>query len=209
MAQQPKEIEQAIAVVLEADASGAAPAIEEKTLVRRVLEFANTGRPEGLPGARVLTQQGQTFLLMTPEQDAQHVELQRDLAAIVKGELSGPATARLLKQARYVMVRRYELVRGTLRRIEKQFAEDLRPVLADVLLHIRSSESLQRDVRQCRLPGCGRFFLVSDQVKDPSAAGRRPHRYCSPEHMSAAQTPGAERTRLWRQRRAQGAPKHK
>lgn len=198
MAPKPKDVEQAVATLLGADESTEAPAITQKDLVRRVLEFANTGRPEGLPGARVLTQGGRTFLLNTPEQDAQHAELRKDLAAIVRGELSGPAVARLLKQARYVTVSGYELARGALRRVERQFVQDLSPVLADVLLLVRSEPALQKDVRQCRLPGCGRFFLASDHVEDPSSPGRRRHKYCSPEHMAAGQNTSAERTRRWR-----------
>jgi hypothetical protein len=54
------------------------------------------------------------------------------------------------------------------------------------------------DLKQCRLPGCGRFFLASDLIEDPSAQGRRRERYCSAEHMDQAQTPGAKRTAKWR-----------
>jgi hypothetical protein len=200
MSPDPKDIEKAVATILEATESGDAPVITQKDLVRRVLAFANTGRPVGLPGARVMTSGDRTFLTYTPEQDAQHAELRKDLTAIVKGELSAPAVARLRKQARYVTVRSYVLERGAPRPVERQFVNDLGPVLADVLLHVRGDEELRKDVRQCRLPGCGRFFLASDQVTDPSAPGRRRYKFCSHEHMNLAQTPGAKRTAEYRKR---------
>lgn len=203
MPPEPKDIEEAIATILDADASvrAAVPdAISQRDLVRRVMNFANTGRPEGLPGARVLTQGGQSFLVMTPEQDALRAELWKDLSAIVKGELSAPAVARLLKRARLVSVRHYEIEQKVLVPLERHFVKDLGALVADVLLRVRSDPELQKDVRQCRLPGCWRFFLASDQVKDPSAPGRRRHRYCSPEHMNLAQTPGAISTAKWRKK---------
>jgi hypothetical protein len=213
MSENAKSIEAAVGTILEVDQSSEAAAIPQLELVRRVLDFANTGRPVGLPGARSLTVGDQTFLVNTPDQDELHTELKRDLAMVVKGELSGPAVARLLKQARYVTVRRYELHRGTLRRVERQFVDDLSPVLADVLLLVRSDDRLHKDVRQCRLAGCGRFFLASDLVADASARGRRRHRYCSDEHMNLGQTPGSKRTAKWRrgveQAKRQAAKKHK
>jgi hypothetical protein len=215
MAPEPKAIEQAVAALLEADESSDAPRLAKRELVRRVVAFANTGEPKGLPGARALILEGRTFWVTTEQDDVHNTQavLQKDLAAIVKGELSAPAVARLRKQARYVTVRSYVLERGAPRPVERLFVKDLAPVLADVLLQVRGDEQLQKDVRQCRLPGCDQFFLASDQVKDPSAPGRRRHRYCSDDHMAKAQTSGAERTRRWREnksrRAAKAAPKNR
>ena len=153
-------IEQSVERLLVTEDPGAAGAIAEMDLVRRVISFANLGRPEGLPGIRALEVNGQTFILMEgiPEQQAQ---LRKDLAAIVRADLSGPAVARLLKQARHVIVRSYEIQRGELEPRERHFVGDsLATLLADVLLRVRSNEKLRKDLRQCQLKGCGRFFLA-------------------------------------------------
>jgi hypothetical protein len=77
--------------------------------------------------------------------------------------------------------------------------EDLRAAVAYGVLLLRDTgRPFLEDLKQCRLAACKRFFLVSDQVKDPRAPGRRRHRYCSPEHMAAGQNTSAERTRRWR-----------
>jgi hypothetical protein len=207
MPQKPQEIAKALETLLETDDASVAPALEAKDLVRRVLEFANTGKPVGLPGARTVEHVGLTFYVDTGDQ---HVELRKDLAAVIAGELSGPAIARLLRQARHVTVKTYQMDRGKLVRKERHFVKDLPTLIAGQLLLIRSDEQLRDDVKQCRLPGCGRFFLASDDVKDASAPGRRRHRYCSPEHMDLAQSSGAERTRKWRENRKKlAAAKHK
>jgi len=79
--------------------------------------------------------------------------------------------------------------------------EDLRAALAFGVLLIRDKgRTFGEDLKQWRLPGCGRYFLVSDHVTDPSAPGRRRHRYCSPEHMVAGQSTSADRTRRWRRK---------
>jgi len=210
MAPKAHDIEKAVEILLDVDDAGEAPALEAKDLVRRVIEFANTGKPRGLPGARELVHGGQSFLLDASEE---HGALRKDLAAIVADELSGPAVSRLLKQSRHVSVKTFQVDRrGTLVPLERHFVPDLATLIAGQLLLIRSDEQLRDDVKQCRLPGCGRFFLASDDVKDASAPGRRRHRYCSPEHMDAAQSTGAERTRKWREDRAKklaAAARHK
>jgi hypothetical protein len=183
----PTEVEKAQEVLLEVDSTTEAATFEAKELVRRVLDFANTGKPKGLPGAR------QTFLVITPEHESQQADLCADLTAIVKGELSGPAVARLRRQARHVMVRSYAINRGALVRKERHFVKDLSPLLADVLLSIYGDQAARADVKQCRLPGCGRFFLASDLVDSPAARGRRRYRFCSQEHMEAGQTSSAKR----------------
>ena len=193
------DIDNAQSVLLEVDSTADLPSIERKDLVRRVLDFANTGLPKGLPGAREMIHGTERFLVMTPEQDAQHVELQADLGAIVKGELSGPAIARLRKKARHVIVRSYAIDRrGVVAPRERHFVRNLEPLIADVLLWIRGDTQLAKDIKRCRLPGCGRFFFASDLVSEPSAKGRRRHRYCSDEHMQQGQTPGAKRTAKYR-----------
>jgi hypothetical protein len=193
------------------DESSEAAAIPRLELVRRVLEFANTGEPKALPGARAVTVGGRTFWVSTPEEDVQHTHevLRNDLTAIVKGELSGHAVARLRKQARYVTVRRYTLERGVPRPVDRQFVKNLAPVLADVLLQVRGEAALRSDVRQCRLPACGRFFLASDQIKNATGVGRRRYKYCSDEHMDLGQTPGSIRTARWRKNSNKPATKHK
>ncbi len=197
------DLQRAQEALLEADQSSKAPAFESKELVRRVLEFANTGKPKGLPASGEMEHGGQTFY---PDCSQEHADLRKDLSAILSDELSGPAVSRLLKQARYITVNSFHLDRGALVRKERHFVPKLATLLAGQLLLIRSDKQLREDVKQCRLPGCGRFFLASDDVKDPSAKGRRRHRYCTPEHMDLAQSTSAERTRRWREREAS---KHK
>jgi hypothetical protein len=205
-------VAQAVETILNVVASVEGGSIDELDLVRRVLEFANTGAPAGLPGARALTVADRTYYMDTSSELAQ---LRSDLAAIVAGELSGPSAGRLRKEAsKQVMVPVFEFDRdGTVRTTYRRFVSELAPLLAYVLLRVRSDEELRGDVKRCRLPGCGRFFLASDQVKDPSAPGRRRHRYCSPAHMNEAQSTGAERTRRWREnvakRAGKAARKHK
>src|ERR1700730_15753279 len=207
-----KKLEKAQELLLAVDESSELPAFETQDLVRHVIHFANTGKAKGLPGARVMELNGEMFYMDT---GTVHTDLQKDLAAVLIGELSGPAVGRLVKQARHVTVRSYQMDRGNLVRKERHFVMDLPTLLADVLLSIRSDATLRNDVKQCRLPGCGRFFLKSDLVKDPSAPGRHRDRYCSNEHMETAQTSGgAERTRRWRenmkkQSGARTASKHK
>jgi hypothetical protein len=199
MAPRPQDIEKSLEILLAADDASAAPALESKELVRRVLEFANTGKPKGLPGARTMEHGGQTFYLDAADLQA---ELRKDLAAVIAETVVPAAVARLLKQARHITVKTYQMDRGKLTRKERHFVKDLPTLLAGQLLLIHTDERLRDDVKQCRLPGCGRFFLASDDVKDPSAPGRRRHRYCSPEHMDLAQSTPAERTRKWRENRA-------
>jgi hypothetical protein len=193
MTASPNDLAKAQELLLEVDGANEGVALEIKDLLRRMLEFANTGRPKGLPGARELVQGGQTFLVITPEIEAQHTQLRADLASLVKLDLSGPAVARLRRQARHVMVRSYAMDHGRLVRKERHFVNDLGPLLADVLLLVRSDDTLQDDVKQCRLARCGRFFLASDLISGPSAKGRRRHRFCCDEHMDEGQTPGAKR----------------
>jgi hypothetical protein len=121
----------------------------------------------------------------------------------VRGELSGPSAGRLRKDAeRLTMTPTFEFDRsGALRPKYRYLPDDLRAALAYGVLLLRDTERpFGKDLKQCRLPGCGRFFLASDQVTDPSLPGRRRHRYCSPEHMAAGQNTSAERTRRWRTR---------
>jgi hypothetical protein len=197
---EPQDIENAQLVLLEADATSKEPALDSKELLRRVLEFANTGNPKGLPGGREMEYGGKTFYMDSSDE---HATLRKDLAAIIAGELATPAVARLLKQSRHATVQTFELDRqGKLVHKERHFVPNLATLIAGQLMLIHSEERLRDDVKQCRLLGCGRFFLASDDVKDPSAPGRRRHRYCSPEHMDLAQSTGAERTRKWREDKA-------
>ena len=196
-----KDVEKAITTILDAVTGNLAPTFSERDLVRLVIAFANTGRPTGLPGSRVMSVGGQTFTVITNELPPQHVELQRDLSAIVAGELSGPAAARLRKHAGcQVLVPVFELRRGVTLTRYRHLTSDLAATVSYVLLRVHSDVGLRDDVKRCRLAGCGRFFLASDDVKDPTAPGRRRHRYCTPEHMTEAQTSGAERTRRYRER---------
>jgi hypothetical protein len=152
-------------------------------------------------------------MVVTPELDRQHADLRRDLEAIVAGELSGPASARLRKLASHqVMVPVFEFERGgAVRTSYRRFVRDLDALVAYVLLRIRSDDQLRDDVKRCRLPGCPRFFLASDSRKDPSAPGRRRYRYCSREHEKLAPgASGAQRTARWREKQARlAATKHK
>jgi hypothetical protein len=120
---------------------------------------------------------------------------------LVRDELSGPSSSRLRKDAeRLMMTPTFEFDRrGVLHPRYRYMAQDLRAALAYGVLLIRDKgRKFGEDLKQCRLAGCGRYFLASDQVKDPSAPGRRRHRYCSREHMDAGQNTSAERTRRWR-----------
>lgn len=200
-------IEQGVAALLKADAAEAAVPFAEKDLLRRVLDFANTERPGDLPGARVLTEGGQTFPVITPEQEEAHAELHKDLSAIVtQGNLSAASLKQLLRWARHVTVRTYAMEHGKPVEKHRHFVSDLRPLVADVLLRVLSSPDLRKDVRQCQFPGCARFFLASDLVTNPSAKGRRPYRYCAENH---ARTPGALRTAKWRRESSKRLAKHK
>jgi hypothetical protein len=216
MTSEPQNIDEAIVTLVDAASSSSAPAIEEKELVRRVLQFANTGQPKGLPGVRTAEHGGQSFVLLPPDVEKWQVELRKDLGSVIKDELSGPAAARLRKQAaRQVMVPVFQFERGALQISYRHFVGEaegmgLQTVLAFVVLRVLSNERLREDVKQCRLAGCERFFLASDELTDSSAPGRRRYRYCSPEHMAKAQTSGAERTRRWREKSKKLTPaKHK
>lgn len=206
-------IEKAVETILGLAADAEAPTIAERDLVRRVIEFANTGRPLDLPGARVATHGGRSFIVLTEDLGARQTELQRDLGAIVSGELAAPAIARLRKQAgRQVLVPSFDYKGGAVKVSHRHLTADLGATVSYVLLRVQSDERLRNDVKWCRLPGCGRFFLASEQITDPSAPGRRRYRYCTPEHMNEAQTSGAERTKRWRDRlakRTATAAKHK
>jgi hypothetical protein len=188
-------IEQALETVLAADASAAAPAIEEKELVRRILQFANTGHPKDLPGVRTAEHGGQTFILVPPDAEKWQIELRKDLSAILKGKLTPRGLERLLERSRHVIVRTYELGREGPIAKDRHFVNDLPPLVADVLLRVLTKPELRNDVRQCQFPGCSRYFLASELAVDPRAPGRRPYRYCDQKH---GRSPGALRTAKWR-----------
>ncbi len=206
-----RELSDAISKIVGIVARTEGPTITEKELVRLVINFANTGQPRGLPGTRVLEMGGQTFVLQSPEIDEQCAELKKNLAAIVRGELSGPAVNRLRKEAsRMVLVPTHEPRNATTK--FRHIPLDPAAVLAHTILLLRdqSKGTLGADLKRCQLPGCGIFFLSSDKVTDASRGGRKRERFCSDEHMDAAQTPGAVRTREWRKNKAKReAAKHK
>lgn len=208
----PDEIEKAQTLLLAIDESSELPALAKLDLVRRGINFANTGWPKGLPGAREIKIDGESHYVDT---GTIHTDFRKDFTALLADELSGPAVSRLIKQARHVAVRTYQMERGKLVSKERNFVKDLPQFLAYLLLLVSSDPTLKGDAKQCRLLGCGRFFLKSDLVKDPSAQGRKPDRYCSPEHrIAAGSIGGAARTRkyrekLKRQSGARTASKHK
>jgi hypothetical protein len=214
-----KELMDAVLTVIAAVERSPGPVVTERELVQSVIEFANsatiTGVLRHVPGLRGLPINGEMYIVITDELRHRSEELKKELAASIRGDLPGPTVARLRKSARrMVLVPNYEIERGTLQTKYRHLPADLDAVLAYILLLLRDHGEgmLGADLKQCVLPGCGRIFLASDQVVDPSAAGRRRHRYCSPEHMAAGQTSGAERTRKWRENKAKksaAAAKHK
>lgn len=203
----------AVGTILETVGSAAAPTLSEKDLARTVVEFANTGIARHLPGTRVLHSNGQTFVMAWDSLDRDLADLRKDLSAIVRGELPGPSVARLRRQAgRVVLVPTFEIERGNVQRKDRVLPLDPQAVVAFVLLMLRDQRTaIGADLKQCRLPVCGKFFLASDQVAGPSARGRRRSRFCCDDHMEQGQTPGAERTRRYRVGLAerQAAAKHK
>jgi hypothetical protein len=208
------DLSDAVAAILKGVETVGAPAISQKELVRRVLECANTGQPRGLPGARTMEVNGQTFVLISDELQQQCAELKKQLGILTRGDdLAGPTIKRLQHEAgRMVLVPTFEIEGGELHTKFRHLPLDLQAVLAHTLLSLRDrgKGTPGADVKRCALPGCGRFFLASDLVRDPSAAGRRRSRYCSGEHMLAGQTPGAERTAKWRKnQQAKTAARHK
>jgi hypothetical protein len=185
-----------------------------KELIRSVLDFANSGQPANIPGARVLELpvdgRRQRFYVAVPEL---HAELRQDLASILRNDLSGPRIARLIEQASEVQTElRFERERGELRERIVYKSLDPADTIALALLRLRVSEheKVLRDIAQCQLASCGKFFFKSEQVNDPSDAGRRRYKFCEPLHMRQAQRGGAERTARWRERKAAAAAtKHK
>lgn len=202
-----EEIQQAIRTILSATDGANAEPIEEPELIRRVLNFANSGRPEGLPGSRTLMQGGQVFTVVTEDTPKQQTQLRRDLAGVAARNISSTRLGQLrLSYGRQVLVPVVGFANGKMRLRYRYLPVEDKPggsalagTLTHVLLRIHSDAGLTDDLRQCQLPGCGNFFLMSDQVSDPAAPGRRRYRYCTDEHMKAGQTGGAERTRKWRE----------
>jgi hypothetical protein len=196
-----ERIVEAVDLLLQAEPANA-PVISERELFRRVVAFANTGRPDGLPGARTLTVNGQTFWVVAPNVDPgkQHTELCKHLGEIVAGGLSATSTARLCAAATHVVVKSYHRERGKVIARDRHFVGDhIEKGIADVLLR----EGLAKDLKRCQLPGCGRYFLASDQPHEEGARGRRPYLYCSDPHRAEAKkSAGANRTARWRARRA-------
>jgi len=198
-----KEASKAVATLVEFAATSNAPNITEKSLVRAVVNFANTGQARDLPGAPVIIVNGQSFCLASPEMDALRAQLQNDLTAVVQDALAGSTLQRLRKDSsRMVQVPIHEMSLGV--PTYRYFPMDLSAVLAHTVLMLRdkAKNGLGKDLKQCKLAGCGQFFLSSDMVADTSKGGRPRERFCKPEHMAAAQTPGAERTRQWRASKA-------
>jgi hypothetical protein len=228
------ELERAISVVLEAAETGKEPPLSEAQFVRLVVEFLNSGDPRGalarLPGVRagifrgppgsVVDRKTGRPAVMTDETAETFVSGRRDLDAIVRNELPGASVARLRAEARRtVLAPSYEVTSGELRVMFHHMPQGVRAAIAyGALLMWDAVRPFRKDLKRCRLPGCGRFFFASDRVGPKG--GRPRYAYCCDEHMEAGQTPGAERTRKWRRekkRREQqgaestslGARKHK
>jgi hypothetical protein len=178
--------------------------LTENELVRAMAESANTGKPAKQFAAGIEIH-GQIYFDATDLERC--VELKKDLAAFVRGVLSDKAIARLKKAACQMAM--IPTPSGGYR----FFPENLSAVFGHGLGLLQDEKRpLGRDFKQCVLPSCGRFFLPSDLVDDPSDPGRRRNRFCSDEHETRGQSPGSMRQRRYRERKAKqsaAAIKHK
>lgn len=195
------DIHAALLVLMEA-ARAPGLSLTKRDLIRAIIVSANEGKlrpPIGTP----IEINGQAFFPV--EELLRCADLRGELAAIIHGSLPTSTKAALRRMARQMAM--VPTTKGAVR----FFPIDAAAVLSYGLTLLQDESEWQGDLKQCQFPGCGKFFLASDQVNDPSEPGRRLYRYCA-EH-TGKKTAGAIRQREWRKRqkaiKATAVPKHK
>jgi hypothetical protein len=197
------------------------PAITEQRYTRLIAEFANSGQLTGvllrIPGVQLLAQidrSGQvipgTAVSNVPiehwkELREIHEQLRKDLSALLHAGIDPKGLRRLTEAARMQATPQFRIdSNGELLRTWHYMPEGPAAAIAyGVLLIADAAGPYQRDLKQCRLDSCGRFFFSSDS---PAATGRDRSRYCTPEHMGKAhKQTSAARTRRWRERKVKKA----
>ena len=179
-----------------------------RTWIRRVVEFANTGKLGPLVG---VLRRG----AVAPDAVSAaglRARVVADLELIAAGaELSDSTVQRLLDGTDGLTITVAKFGKADRELVLLTTADRLEALTSYVTLLLYQARPDERqfpgDLRRCQLESCSRFFFARDQLE--AHGGRPVTKFCSREHMLEhhAQS-GAERTAKYRQRKADAA-KHK
>lgn len=187
------------------------PALSESELIEHALRYANTG---SLRSYTALTEATDSHVPDAPElvNHAEHQAFRAALKAIVSQEAI-PAWLLALWERRanaLLLLPTIKMHGGkrhmTYRQIVFEFFDTTpaAPLAHVLLLFLDSEKPYGRDLCQCRLESCGKFFFA-----DRTQANRPRTRFCSePHYEEAHNAEAAERVRRSRERRRRAA-KHK
>jgi hypothetical protein len=211
------ETQQLINDVLMLASTSTGPAVSERDLLESAIDFANLPTLKGpllqLPGLKLprrlmedSRKRGLTvaFGVDDPALLDQREQFREDLAATIEAgdDSLAPSTAARLKRdaARMVLIPRYTFESHRMRVRYHYLPEDLKAVLAYVILILRDeSKRFKAEFARCQLKRCGKFFFIPDVVSQ----GRRRKSYCCEEHMlEQHRATGAERVQKHRARQA-------
>jgi hypothetical protein len=188
------------------------PVVSERALIDRAIRYANAGDVkswasfvEGIELPESVGSGAQFMASFAPEREA----FRSALTAIVMKDTTPALVADWRRRAEGLILLptfgqghvSYRLI------VIEYFSPPLGAQFAYVLLLLLDPERpFGRDLCQCRLEGCGRFFFTS-----PNPKGGRPQRlYCNPTHMHMAHEATApERVRRSRENRKRSSKKRR
>ena len=186
----------------------ARPALSEREIIDRAIEFANQGTLRTwcklMEGIEV------PELVGTPEPYSDGINTERQalrsaLAAIVENKVSEVAAAEWCKQASGVLPIETYSIHGRSLRVTYHYEvvehfTGINGLLARVLVWLLdANRPFGRELCRCHLEECGNFFFV---IRPKT--GRPQKLYCKREHMTMAhQATTAERGRRSREKRKQ------
>jgi hypothetical protein len=185
------------------------PPLREADVIDQALRFANTGRPTVLFMPLIEVSKMHSNLVMErygAEHSEEHDALCEALAAIVRTKTAPPQSAIDLWQSRasrLLLSPSLEIADGKLRlgyrfRSIESFDTPPDPLIAfTLLLFCDSDKRYGRELCQCNLERCGKFFFP-----DRTQRNRPRTKFCSPEHYAASHNAAApDRVRRSRERR--------